>query len=180
MHRGEPAGFLGHARNRSYLQLWSGLDQSRRLQLGATVAGGGCRTLPRQNCRQKLRGDGGSRPPCRAMMKTHLPSSAVGRFDVRAPARDSYNLPSDILGCKNKIYASACDCALRHIRLPGRVKPLCDGNAPYFLYGAQRRCSISIIARDNHSDKLAGPVLRQGTQKNRNHVGPSPGLRYRL
>jgi len=39
---------------------------------------------------------------------------------------------------------------------------------------------ITIVAGDDHSDELAAPVVRQGTQEDRDHVGPSPGLRYGL
>ena len=88
--------------------------------------------------------------------------------------RNSYNFSSDILRGKNKIYTPACYGALRHIWLPGCVELLRDGNAPHFFYAAQRCRPITIIARDNDSDKFAVPVLRKGTQKNRNHVGPSP------
>jgi len=82
----------------------------------------------------------------------------------------------DILRRKYKIYTPAFDCALRHIRLHSCVKLLRDGNPAHFSYATQCRCPIAIIARDNDSDQFAVPVAGEGTQKNRNHVGPSPGV----
>ena len=57
---------------------------------------------------------------------------------------------------------------------------LSDGDAPRFSYSAQRRCSIAVVTRDNYRDKFAAPVSCKGTEKDRNHVWPTPGLRYRL
>src|ERR1035437_10066035 len=50
---------------------------------------------------------------------------------------------------------------------------------PHLLDAAQRDCPIAIIAGDHDGDKLVVPVLGQGTQKDRNHVGPSSRLGYR-
>jgi hypothetical protein len=64
----------------------------------------------------------------------------------------------------------------RHIWLHGCVELLRDDDAADFFYAAQSCCTITIEARDNDSDKLAAPVLSQGTQENCNHVGLSPKL----
>src|ERR1700677_1437005 len=90
--------------------------------------------------------------------------------------RNSHNFMRDILRRKYKIYAPTFDCALRHIRLHGCVEFLRDGNPANFFYAAQCRCPVAIITRDNDSDQFTVPVLREGTQKNRDHVGPSPRL----
>ena len=87
-------------------------------------------------------------------------SSSRASTSDSARMRNSHNFLGDILRGKNKIYTPACDCALRHIRLPGCVGLLRDGNPAHFFYAAQRRCPIAIIARDNHSDKFTVPVLR--------------------
>ena len=60
-------------------------------------------------------------------------------------------------------------CSGERLAEPGQTR------AAFAIQG-RSGCSITIIARDNDSDKLAAPVLRQGTQKNRNHVGPSSRL----
>ena len=73
--------------------------------------------------------------------------------------RNADNFLSDILRRKNKVYTSARYRASRHIWLPGCVELLRDGDAPHFLYAAQRRCPIAIIAGDNDSDEFAAPVL---------------------
>jgi len=62
-----------------------------------------------------------------------FPSASMNRL---SHVRNSYNFLSDILGRKNEIDAPACYCALWHIRLPGCVELLRDGNAPHFLYAA--------------------------------------------
>ena len=69
------------------------------------------------------------------------------------------------------------------IALPGMsglpaVSSLCAMVMPPTSFNVvQCGCPISIIAGDNHGDKPAVPVPRQGAQKNRDNVGPSSRLR---
>ena len=107
-------------------------------------------------------------------------AAAFLRFRGLGRVRNTDNFPRDILRRKNEIDTPAGDRALRHIRVLRRVEFLCNGNAANFFYAAERRGPVPVIAGNDDGDQLAAPVLRQGTQKNRNHIGPSPRLRYRL
>jgi hypothetical protein len=66
--------------------------------------------------------------------------------------------------------------ALGHISLRGSLKFLRNDNAARFLYPAQRRCPVAVIAGNNYGDKFAIPMLRQGSQENSDAVRPSPRL----
>ena len=90
------------------------------------------------------------------------------------------NFLGDILGRKHKINASAGDRALRHIRLPGGIQFLRDGNATGLFDAAQRGSPIPIIARDNDRNQFAVPVVGEGSQKNRDDIGPPTRLGDRL
>ena len=118
---------------------------------------------------------------CRRVIKHGLTAPEANRSPHRRLGmRNFYNLFSNLFRRKNEINAPAGNCALGHVRLRGGIQLLRDRDSACFLDAAQRRRSIAIIAGDNDSDQFAVPVLRQRPQKNRNHVGPSPGLRYRL
>jgi hypothetical protein len=58
--------------------------------------------------------------------------------------------------------------------LAGCLKLLRNGNAACFLDAAKRRRAVAIITGDNDRDNLAGPILGEGTQENRDDVWPSP------
>src|SRR5665213_2610820 len=96
------------------------------------------------------------------------PSQCMGLFTPiwwtaflhpRHRVRNFRNFSRDILRRKNKIDAPACYCAFGHIGLLRCVELLRNGNAPHFLYAAKRRGSVTIISRDNDSDKFTAPVL---------------------
>ena len=90
--------------------------------------------------------------------------------------RNSHNFSRDILGGKDKIDAPGRYRAFGHIRLRGCLKLLCNGDAARFLYAAQRRCAVAVIAGDNDRDQFAVPVQGKGVQKNGDDVRPSPRL----
>jgi hypothetical protein len=92
-----------------------------------------------------------------------LRQGMILRLVRRAPSAQERG---NIFRRKNKIYTSAYYCALRHAWLHGGVELLRNGDAADFLYTAQSCCTITIETRDNDSDKLAVPVLRQRTQEN--------------
>ena len=50
-----------------------------------------------------------------------------------------------------------------------------DTACPLLAYATVADC-LTLISRDNDSDKFTVPVLCQGSQENRNYVGPSTGL----
>jgi len=63
-----------------------------------------------------------------------------------------------------------------HIRLGGCLKLLRNGDAARFVYAAQRRRPVAVIAGDNDRDEFAVPVLGNGVQKNGDDVRSSPWL----
>jgi hypothetical protein len=64
--------------------------------------------------------------------------------------------------------------------LSGRLGFLRDSHAANVSYFAKSGRPVAIITRDDDSDQLALPVLRQGSQKNRDDVRPSPRFGYSM
>ena len=62
--------------------------------------------------------------------------------------------------------------------MPRRIKPLRDGHAANVSYLAKSSRAVAIITRDDDGDQLAVPMLRQGTQKDRDDVRPPPRFGY--
>jgi hypothetical protein len=68
------------------------------------------------------------------------------------------------------------DIALSDTRLRGCLKLLRNGDAARFLYAAQRRRPVAVIAGDIDRDQFVVPVLGKEVQKNGDYVRLSPWL----
>jgi hypothetical protein len=72
------------------------------------------------------------------------------------------------------INAAAGYCARRHIGLASGLEFLRNSRATCIFDTAKRICTIPVISRYDDGNKLAVPMLCQGSQKHRDNIEPSP------